>query len=187
YFQREGGDPVSAARRLAEILGVSVETLERRLASDKRFVWLERRVLPEQAARVKELGFPGVTSVEEMRRYYPNRSLAAHVLGFANIDGVGMEGLELSYEDQLRGMVREVPAMRDARGRVVYSDLLVDGVGQAGLDLELTIDKTIQDIAETELALGVQTFEEIGRASCRERVGRVQRVRSGKEYGLGGK
>lgn len=159
YFQREGGDPKMAARRLAQILSVSEEILERRLASEKRFVWLERRVLPEQAKRVKELGLPGVSSVEEMRRYYPNRTLAAHILGYANIDGVGIEGLELTFEDQLRGMVRQVPAMRDARGRIVYSDLFVEGAGQAGLDLELTIDKTIQDIAETELALGVQTFE----------------------------
>jgi cell division protein FtsI (penicillin-binding protein 3) len=159
YFQREGGDPKYAARKLAEILSVTREVLERRLSSDKRFAWLERRVLPEQAERVKALGFPGVSSVEEMRRYYPNRSLAAHVLGFANIDGAGIEGLELAFEDQLRGMVREVPAMRDARGRIVYSDLLIEGASQAGLDLELTLDKTIQDIVETELALGVQTFE----------------------------
>lgn len=159
YFKSEGGDAKKAARLLAELLSVDEETIERRLSSDRRFVWLERRVLPEVAREVKALGLPGVLSVEEMRRYYPNRSLAAHILGFANIDGVGIEGLELAYDEQLRGMIREIPAIRDARGRTVYSDLLLDRASHAGYDLELTIDRTIQDIVETELALGVANFE----------------------------
>src|SRR5690554_1871023 len=159
YFKSEGGDPAKAARLLAELLEVSEETIERRLASDRRFVWLERRVLPEVAREVRALKLPGVLSVEEMRRYYPNRSLAAHILGFANIDGVGIEGLELAYDEQLRGMIREIPAIRDARGRTVYSDLLIDRAPHAGHDLELSIDRTIQDIVETELALGVANFE----------------------------
>ncbi len=57
----------------------------------------------------------------EARRYYPNRELAAHLLGFANIDGEGIEGLELAFEEHLRGSVRAVPAIRDRRGRVVFS------------------------------------------------------------------
>lgn len=159
YFKSEGGDPAKAARLLAELLSVSEETIERRLASDRRFVWLERRVLPEIANEVRALGLPGVLSVEEMRRYYPNRSLAAHILGFANIDGVGIEGLELAHDEQLRGMIREIPSIRDARGRTVYSDLLIDRAPHAGYDLELSVDRTIQDIVETELALGVANFE----------------------------
>jgi cell division protein FtsI (penicillin-binding protein 3) len=95
----------------------------------------------------------------EARRYYPNQQLAAHVLGFANVDGRGIEGLELSLDEQLRGTVASVPAIRDRRGRVVFSEQLLDGSSQQGTDVYLTIDKTIQTIAERELELAVRTFE----------------------------
>ncbi len=96
---------------------------------------------------------------KEARRYYPNRELAAHVLGFANVDGKGIAGLELAFEDKLRGSVRAVPAIRDRRGKVVFSQTLLDDGASLGDDLTLTIDRTIQHVAERELALAVQTAE----------------------------
>ncbi len=95
----------------------------------------------------------------EARRYYPNRELAAHVLGFANVDGDGIEGLELALDDRLRGSVRAVPAIRDRRGARGLLEQLLDDRASQGDDVELTIDKTIQTIAERELELGVRTFE----------------------------
>ena len=149
-----------AATRLAAILDVDRERIAARMRNERRyFAWIERQVTPAEADAVRALEIPGIQLTEEARRFYPNRELAAHLLGFANVDGVGIEGLELSAEEQLRGSVRPVPAVRDRRGRVVFSDQLLDDRAAQGDDLYLTIDKTIQHIAERELALAVRTTE----------------------------
>jgi len=158
-LRAEGIDPASAAARLATVLPIDQERITTRLSSDRYFVWIERRVTPQQAEAVRSLEVPGVHMDQEARRYYPNRELASHILGFANIDGEGIEGLELSYEERLRGSVRAVPAIRDRRGRVVFSEQLLDDRGTQGDDVYLTIDKTIQHLAERELELAVRTYE----------------------------
>lgn len=151
-------DPAYVTRRLVELLDVDPERIERRLRSDRYFVWIKRRVTPRMAERIREAELPGVHIDREARRYYPNRTLASHLLGFANIDGVGIEGLELSMEERLRGAVRSVPAIRDRAGRVVFSEQLLDRSNQ-GEDVALTIDATIQRVAERELELAVRTYE----------------------------
>ncbi len=157
---REAGiDPHLAALRLAEILGVDQGRLEQRLRSDRLFVWVERQVTPEEAAAVTSLRLPGVATTPEARRYYPNRSLAAHILGFANVDGEGMEGIELGMNEALQGSTTSVPALRDRRGRIVFSEELLDDHASLGDDVYLTIDKTLQYVAERELALSIRTFE----------------------------
>ncbi len=155
-------NPRTVARRLAEILDVDAERLESRLSSDRYFVWIDRRVTPHEASRVRALDIPGIEITVESRRYYPNRHLAAHLLGFADIDGRGIEGVELAYEEQLRGADRRVEAIRDRRGHVVFADEMEDDRSMQGQNVVLTIDKTIQHIAERELALGVRTFEARG-------------------------
>ncbi|MCA9574604.1 MAG: penicillin-binding protein [Polyangiales bacterium] len=155
-----GRDPLATAQQLASVIpGLDVETVTERLRGDRAFAFIKRHVTPQQGAAVERLAIPGVRLEQEARRFYPNRELAAHVLGFANIDGEGIEGIELFMEDSLRGPEREFEAVRDRRGRVVYSDHLLDSTTQRGQDITLTIDKTIQHIAERELALAVQTFE----------------------------
>ena len=111
------------------------------------------------AARVRDLEIEGVHLDQEARRFYPNRRLASHLLGFANIDGQGIEGLELAFEERLRGESRPVAAIRDRRGRVVYSEQLLDDRAAHGDDMVLTIDKTLQHIAERELELAIRTYE----------------------------
>lgn len=158
-LQRLGANPSRLAAQIASIVRIDEDRIRTRLESDRLFVWIKRRITPQLAARIRELELPGIYMVQEARRFYPNRSLASHVLGFANIDGVGIEGLELELEEQLRGSVREVPAIRDRRGAVVFSEQLLDDRAARGDDVTLTIDKTIQHLAERELALAVQTFE----------------------------
>jgi cell division protein FtsI (penicillin-binding protein 3) len=155
-------DPKIVARRIAKILGLHATKLAKRLASDRYFVWIKRRVTPHEATRVRKLDIPGVELTTEARRYYPNRHLAAHLLGFADIDGRGIEGIELAYEEQLRGSDRRVAAIRDRRGQVVFADDLEDDRSMQGQNVVLTIDKAIQHAAERELALGVRTFEARG-------------------------
>ena len=155
-------DPRTVARRIAKILDVDRERLAKRLSADRYFVWIERRVTPNEATRIRELDIPGVELTTEARRYYPNRHLAAHLVGFADIDGRGIEGIELAYEDRLRGSDRRVAAIRDRRGHVVFADDMEDDRSMQGQSVVLTIDKAIQHIAERELALGVRTFEARG-------------------------
>ncbi|MEM7606683.1 MAG: penicillin-binding protein 2, partial [Myxococcota bacterium] len=154
-----GGDPATIAARLAQLTGASSATLQRRLESDRAFVWIKRRVSPRLATRIREAELTAVHLDREARRFYPGGRLASHVLGFANIDGVGLEGIELAHEDDLRGDRRSVPVIRDNRGRVVYSETFVEGTGHEGATLTLTIDRTIQAIAERELALTANTYE----------------------------
>ena len=155
-------DPQAVARRIAKILDVDRERLAKRLGADRYFVWIERRVTPNEATRIRELDIPGIELTTEARRYYPNRHLAAHLVGFADIDGRGIEGIELAYEERLRGSDRRVEAIRDRRGHVVFADDMEDDRTIQGQSVVLTIDKAIQHIAERELALGVRTFEARG-------------------------
>ena len=155
-------DPRSVARRLARILDVDAARLASRLSSDRYFVWIKRRVTPHEATRIRELDVPGIELTTEARRYYPNRHLAAHLVGFADIDGRGIEGVELAFEDRLRGSARRIEAVRDRRGHVVFADDMEDDRSMQGQNLVLTIDKAIQHVAERELALGVRTFEARG-------------------------
>ncbi|MDQ3037514.1 MAG: penicillin-binding protein 2, partial [Myxococcota bacterium] len=158
-MRREQVDLEAAAFRLSAVLGVDRERILGRMSTDRYFAWIDRQVTPEEAAAVRGLAIPGIEMTRESRRFYPNHDLAAHMLGFANVDGVGIEGLELSMEEQLRGSTESVPAMVDRRGRVVFSDSLLDDRAAQGDDVYLTIDKTIQHAAERELALAVRTFE----------------------------
>ena len=155
-------DPTTVARSIAKVLDVDPQQLAKRLGADRYFVWIERRVTPNEATRVRELDIPGIELTTEARRYYPNRHLAAHLIGFADIDGRGIEGIELAYEDRLRGLDRRVEAIRDRRGHVVFADDMEDDRTIQGQSVVLTIDKAIQHIAERELALGVRTFEARG-------------------------
>ena len=154
--------PGRTARRLAAILDVDPGPLTERLAADRYFVWIDRHVTPHEATRVAELDIPGIGLTTESRRFYPNRHLAAHLLGFADIDGRGIEGVELAFESELRGSDRRVEAVRDRRGQVVFADEMIDDIANQGHNVVLTIDKAIQHIAERELALGVRTFEARG-------------------------
>lgn len=157
---RAGGADVNAtAARLATLLDLDLATVTQRLSADRYFVWLKRRVTPKEAEAVRELKIQGVALSHEARRYYPNRELAAHVLGFSNVDGVGIEGLELALEDRLRGSTEAVAAIRDRRGKVVFSEELMGGRTAQGEDVHLTIDRTIQRLAEHEIELAVRTFE----------------------------
>lgn len=156
---RQIAQPERAAAQLAGALGLDEARLAQRLKSRRFFAWIKRRVQPEEAAAVRALKLPGVAIERESRRFYPNRQLAAHLLGFAGMDGVGLEGLELVYDEPLRGRGEVVQGLRDARGNLVFAEELVDGRRVTGHDVVLTLDKTIQHIAEEELAAAMTTYE----------------------------
>jgi cell division protein FtsI (penicillin-binding protein 3) len=146
-------DPRKAARQLSRILQENPRTLERKLDSDRHFVWLSRKVEPGQARMIKELDRRDVGLQAESRRFYPKKTLAGSLLGFTGTDNEGLEGLERVYDRYLRGTRGWVVAEKDAVGRTVFPG----GPGyqyklpKAGQDLILTVDEVIQHIAEKEL------------------------------------
>jgi cell division protein FtsI (penicillin-binding protein 3) len=152
-------NPRQMAQQLSLILREDQKTLERRLSSDKHFVWISRKVEPGRAAKVKDLGSKDVGLRFESRRFYPKKTLAGTVLGFTGMDNEGLEGLERSYDKELRGVNGWVLAEKDAVGRTVFPG----GPGfqyrlpKTGNDVILTIDEVIQHIADRELERAVTT------------------------------
>lgn len=155
-------DPAETVRALAKTLKVDAEPLvARATAANRRFLWIKRRVTPSESQAVEKLGLvgKGVGVRKEPRRFYPNVRTAAHVLGFTDDRGQGVEGIERTFETSLRGAANKASAIFDARGGVVFSEELVDGQNAEGHDLTLTIDRELQVIAERELELGVRAVE----------------------------
>jgi cell division protein FtsI (penicillin-binding protein 3) len=138
--------------QLANALGVPVDHLTRKLSqrADKEFIYLQRRMMPEAAQAIVKLEIPGVFSQREYRRFYPQGDAIAHVLGFTNIDDRGQEGLELAFDDWLRGTPGAEKVIRDRRGRIVENVDLVRAA-EPGKDLTLSLDRRIQFLAYREL------------------------------------
>jgi cell division protein FtsI (penicillin-binding protein 3) len=137
-------DRDAAAAALARALGRPRSEIAPRLTGKGSFVFLARWASPEVARRVEALGLRGVGIVYEPRRVYPYKELAAQIVGFANIDGEGVRGIEQAEDAWLRGVGREVPVERDGSG-----DLLVDTTAwsTAGGDVALTLDAGLQSDA----------------------------------------
>jgi cell division protein FtsI (penicillin-binding protein 3) len=143
------------ARQLGDVLHLDRRELEHKLKARRYFTWVKRRISPEEARAVRELQLPGVYLDREPRRYYPNRGLAGPLLGWAGLDAVGQEGIELQYERWLRGARAQLPGLRDALGRAVLIGGIGDGAEVAGNDLYTTIDRYIQFRLERALEKGV--------------------------------
>ena len=154
---REVKDPVMTAKKLSNLLGVDQHRLVQRLSSKKYFIWVQRQISPELAERVMKLGLPGVRLTDELKRFYPNDHVASHVLGFTNIDGEGLEGLERGYESRLQGKPLVVNAYRNGRGKKSLAES-IDEREARGSNLHLTLDLNIQEVAENALAKAVAQF-----------------------------
>lgn len=148
-------DPAEVARKIAPILGRTEAGLRERLDSRGAFVFLARWVSEEQAAALRALAIDGIDLVNEPRRIYPYRSLAAPVVGFANIDGLGVRGIEQQEDDWLQGTPRTLSVERDGSGRI----LLASGDDEwhtAGGDVMLTIDAPMQSDAQRALSAAIE-------------------------------
>jgi cell division protein FtsI (penicillin-binding protein 3) len=137
---------------LASILKTDPDDMERKLTqrAGKEFVWLRRRLHPDVARQIRALNIPGVFLQKEYRRFYPAGEVAAHVVGFTNIDDIGQEGLELAYNDWLEGEAGRKRVIKDRLGRTVEAIELVKS-SKPGNDLNLTIDRRLQYLAYSEL------------------------------------
>jgi cell division protein FtsI (penicillin-binding protein 3) len=153
----EIADPQAAARQLARIVGGNAKQLAAELSNhERRFVWIERQLEPERAAEIRNLAIEGVYFTNESKREYPQGRLAASVIGFTGVDPKGLAGVELAYEQTVEGEEVRRTVLRDARrGRRLYDSFSLPEA-EPGADLYLTIDSSIQHVAERELAAVIE-------------------------------
>jgi cell division protein FtsI (penicillin-binding protein 3) len=153
----EISDPGKTATALCAALDdctkKSREELKERLSQKRPFAFVKRRATPTQAKRVLALDLDGIGFRKESKRYYPNRELAANLLGYVGVDNVGLAGIEATFDKTVRGREGKLLVQTDAR-RHVFSRL--ERSPTAGASIELTIDEQLQYIAEREVRDGVQ-------------------------------
>jgi cell division protein FtsI (penicillin-binding protein 3) len=148
-------DPDKTASALALALGLGPggrKALLAQLQRDRAFVWVKRKADPSRARAVRELDLDGIGFLTENRRYYPKRELASHVLGYVGLDNTGMSGIEYAFEKDIGGQGQTVVVRTDARRRPVEH---TEKPSTEGHTVVLTIDESIQYVAETELARAV--------------------------------
>ncbi|MFN2526644.1 MAG: peptidoglycan D,D-transpeptidase FtsI family protein [Actinomycetota bacterium] len=168
----------ATARSLGPLLGISsagvLEAL-RGSGPEDRFEYIARQITAATARRIKGLELPGVYLRPEPKRFYPGKALAAHLLGFTNIDGEGLSGAELQYDDDLRGRPGKTVLEQDPTGRAMPQASYAQVPAVAGRSLILTIDKDIQYQTEVALQEAAQQFHAAGASAIvmRPRTGEI--------------
>lgn len=145
--------PGQAARAISKTTGRSVESTLKSLASERKFVWITRKLDRRSADELKGMGIAGLGFVPELKRYYPKGSMASHIVGFVGVDNQPLEGIELEYDAVLRGEEQKVVLVRDAGGRTLSGGGI--RVEMGGSDVILTIDEGLQYIVEQALVNGI--------------------------------
>lgn len=138
------------AARLQKILNLDINFLLKRLSRDKEFVWIKRKVTDQEAEAIKNENIDGVFLMKETKRSYPNDNLFCHVLGFADMDNNGLEGVELYYDSYLKGKSGWKNSYRDAKRNLIFSDEEYMPESK-GYNLILTVDEVIQHFIESEI------------------------------------
>jgi cell division protein FtsI (penicillin-binding protein 3) len=146
-------DTTMAARLLSGVLRVPAESLREKLESGSTFVWIKRKMAQEEEEAVRSLNLKGIYFQEENKRYYPKLEMAAHVLGFVDVDEHGLGGMEYEYDNLIRGKGEKIVAMADARQQKFDGSEARQDPGES---VVLTLDEKIQYIAERELAAVIQ-------------------------------
>ena len=158
-------DPVAVAASLCEALNDCTESsqakLVNRLSQDRAFVYVQRKVTPEQFKRIAGLNLEGIDYRTEDKRFYPNKELAAHVLGYVGIDNDGLSGVEAVYDSVIKGRPGTILIEQDAR-EVGFSRL--ERPPTTGATLELTIDRYLQYVVERELRSAIEENNAAGGA-----------------------
>jgi cell division protein FtsI (penicillin-binding protein 3) len=142
-----------AAARLSKILGVNKRSIRKKLHKYERFCWIARKISPDQARRIRKLNMDGVVLIKEPKRFYTNKGLAGHLLGFVGVDSDGLSGLELKYNASLKNVFQRISWGKDARGqRLCVEESVTNRDTEGSYSLILTIDSRIQHIVEVQLA-----------------------------------
>jgi cell division protein FtsI (penicillin-binding protein 3) len=150
-------------KQFMDALNLSEDFLKQRLkeSKDKEFVYIERQMAPTAAQEVMDLNIPGVNRQREYRRYYPGGEATSHVVGVVNIDGKGVEGVELLFDKHLTGQKGAKRVMKDRRGRIIQDVELLQA-SEPGRALQLSIDNRLQYLAYRELKAAVTKHKAAG-------------------------
>ncbi|MBQ3199847.1 MAG: PASTA domain-containing protein [Firmicutes bacterium] len=153
--QVEAENVPEVAEKLAAILELDYDTVYQRLTKSSYFEWIKRKAdfdaVADLTVEMEEAKLPGVMLVEETQRYYPKVTLAANLLGFAGIDNQGLEGVEYSYDEILKGVDGSIVTEYDSKNNIVQQAIQEYNQPQDGYNIYLTIDENIQYFAEREL------------------------------------
>ena len=156
-------DPKSFAKKLAPILKKDERQLLDSLIKQSGFIYLARKTDSKTLAQIKKIveedNIKGIGYIKESKRYYPNGSLAGHVLGFAGMDNNGLGGLELEYNELLYGKPGRIVAEKDGQGRPIPRSTQSSSRPVDGASIKITIDREIQYKAELELVKAVETYK----------------------------
>jgi cell division protein FtsI/penicillin-binding protein 2 len=156
-------DKEYVVHKIDEILHIGEATLEARIDDSKRWVRVAAGVTPEMRDKIKALNINGLGFDEETKRFYPEASLSAHILGFVgknnNGEDIGYVGIEGFYEKDLTGLPGVLKSERDLLGRPIFVGTQDWVDAENGRDLVLTIDKTVQNIVKEKLKEGVINSE----------------------------
>ena len=144
-----------AAQKMCSILGISRDKILSIIQSQQSFVWVKRKITPEQSEKIKDLKISGLGFTKEAQRFYPHKELAGQLLGFVGVDSQGLEGVEREFDKQIRGTSGYLLVNRDALGRDLFPEGIKKVDSLRGYNLVLTIDKNIQYIVEKELQAAV--------------------------------
>lgn len=155
---RQIKDVAKTATALAGILDLDKASIVKRLTSTQRFVWLDRQATPRETEALMATPIEGISFQAEHQRFYPSRTLAAQVVGFAGIDGRGLEGVEFHFDEYLKGDARNCTVLKDALGRGFSPDE-PDAVVPSGNNLILTIDQAVQYFVEQALTEAVKNAD----------------------------
>ncbi len=153
------------AQKLAKTLNMNEEKLYKLITKRSLMEYITpegRRISEEKAKEVQALDLPGIVIAEDSKRVYPNGPLAAHVLGFAGIDNQGLTGLELVYDDALKGTPGAISFYADGKGRSMPGQTTRFLPPTNGMDLVTTIDLTVQNILESEMLQAMLNYEPEG-------------------------
>jgi cell division protein FtsI/penicillin-binding protein 2 len=148
----EIADPDMVARLIGKVLDIPADEIATRIASSHSFAWIARKIPPEKADRIAAMNLRGIYFQREGGRFYPKRDLAAHVLGYVDIDEKGLAGIEYSLDDSIRSKPGKMLILADAHRRWYDSS---DKAPDSGTSVVLTLDEKIQYIAEKELAQAI--------------------------------
>ncbi|MCT2538063.1 stage V sporulation protein D [Aquibacillus koreensis] len=161
---RQIKEPQKVAESLAEILDMPVDEAYKKITQQEINVRLKegRKISEEKAELIQTLGMDGVYIAEDSKRHYPNGDYLSHVLGFSGIDNQGLMGLELYYDEKLKGEKGSLSYFSDAKGKRMPDMADVYDPPVDGNNLKLTIDSRVQTIIERELDLAESKYNPDG-------------------------
>ncbi len=149
-------DVRAAAQKIGPILGHKPAALASKMNKEEPFVWLERAITAEQRAAIEKHNLGGIEFLKETKRFYPQGEIGVHVMGFAGLDAQGLEGIELGYDEFIRGEPGFMIMAKDALGRTLIPQSLPVRQSLDGCEVIMTIDKQVQYVVEKELKKAVQ-------------------------------